>query len=1023
MNAKNIVVALIGIIFSTTVFTQIASANLLVKPANLGVLRLDAESFPYIITKSFIVGNTYDYPINIELGAERNMTSLIQLEETSFILQPHENRTINYTITLLGPGSYEGGISVQASGSSNQASIAYEAELRIIANQAESSEPQLTPEIFMALALVAAFAIAFVLMRGGKKRKMLFASIFLSLFFVSSARAADVALVVLNSQQLDQVHEQKVHDILTQMGHSVFLVDSSTTVDYTNFDLIVVVGSPSNTVRLGPFAKDIPVNDIPTIAIDASYIDDWGWVKPSGISILYSSATQKFFVYREHPITQGLPVGQKVNALTIAGKNLVDLVSSNSKLRAVATVNSDANLQLVSYAGPKTQLFNGKQVSNQSGIVYFGIPYSVYWTTDTEKLFKNAVNWLLNMEFGAPTTPILSGPASSKSKIVQYNWTASSDVSGIQYYQFQLSTTPDFSDDIIIDVQTTSLQYTANNLAVGKKYYARVRAFDWFDVPSEWSNIVSTVIDNTNIIITIIEPKPNINLTLGQTVFTKVLVQATLALQDGCSFKIGSESIGTLPYDTHVKTCSGNVTVPTTLGQNGVGNSQFTASATNVLGTTNSSSIPVFFDRSLRVTVATGQSSYTSESLITASGSVTLADNNAKVSGATVSYSVPEKSISGSTTTNSNGVYSISFSNPGKGSYTLQVTAEYDGAKDATASTSFTVSTTTTTTSRTSEVSTGGGSSSVVLMTIGVDKSITGYESEDVNFNVNIKNDGNVLLHGVKVQLKDIDFSYETTPASVDLAASKAQNYIVTLHIPDLSEGTHEFRIWGISRETDSFERTTLEVLPKKVAFIKPIRIELPIFDENVSASVNLTVENTGTAASDLTVTLEVPEGWKIEQDSITSSVDANQQKKFVFFVTPSSNNGELNFLGVYTAGDEEKNFMQGTNVTVRMRKVEATSPFTSLVSALQNPMILLPIFILMAILAGVLLKTKKVKIPSEKILLPLQALQKNFPKIFSKMPKKEIVEEESFPLFSKPRKINLASNYAKWERKYGSSR
>jgi hypothetical protein len=462
------------------------------------------------------------------------------------------------------------------------------------------------------------------------------------------------------------------------------------------------------------------------------------------------------------------------------------------------------------------------------------------------------------------------------------------------------------------------------------------------------------------------------------------------------------------------------VTVPTTLGQNGVGNSQFTASATNTLGTTNSSSIPVFFDRSLKVTASMGQSSYTSESLITASGSVTMADNNAKVTGATVLYSIPEESISGSTTTNSNGLYSISFSNPGAGSYSLQVTAKYDGAKQANASTSFTVSTPTTTTSRTSEVSTSVGSDRVVLMTIGVDKSITGYEGEDLNFNVKIKNDGNVLLHGVKVQLKDIDFSYDTAPGPVDLAAKKAQDYIVTLHIPDLSEGTHEFRIWGISRETDSFERTTLEVLPKKAAFIRPTRIELPIFYENEPTSVNLTVENIGTAASDLTVTLEVPEGWKIEQDSATSSIDVSQQKKFVFFVTPSSNNGELNFLGVYTAGDEEKNFMQGTNVTVKARKVEAISPFTSMITALQNPIILLPIFILMAIAVGFLLKTKKVKIPSGKILLPLQLIQKNFPKIFSKMPKKEIVEEESFPLFSKPRKINLASNYAKWERKYG---
>jgi len=1026
MRMKIPIIALVGILFFTLFSVSFASANLVAKPASLGVLRIDAKSFPYIFTKTFEVGNTYDFSLNIQLGTERNITSLVQVEPSSFVLQPNETKVVNYTVTLLSPGAYEGGISILASSETKQTNIAYELELRIVANTAEPSGLQVTPEIFIALALIFAVAVAILLRRGFRntkwktRNKIFFASLLLfSLLFISSANAAEIAMVVQNSQHLNPDLEQNVYNILTQMGHDVFLVDANTSVNWNDFDLIVVVGSPTSVDRLGPFASNIPVNDIPTIAIDARNVGNWGWVKSSGISILYSNQKQKVFVYSSHPINLGFPLGQQVEVHTVIGKNLVDFIAGSSKLRPIDTVNSNANTYAIAYGGPGTQLYNGKQISNHSAAIFFGIPYSLYWTQDAQKLFTNSVNWLLNIEFEPPTTPLLSGPATSKSKNVQYTWTASSDVSGIQYYEFQLAKDENFTN-VLTDIQTTSLQYTANNLAIGNKYYARVRAADWYDVPSEWSNVVSTVIDNTNIIITIVEPQPNINVTLGEIIFTKAIVQATLALQGGCTINIGAEPIGNLPYDSATKICSGNVTIPTTLGQSGIGTSQFTVSATNVLGSTNSSSIPVFFDRSLKVTVATGQSSYTSESLITASGSVTLADNNAKVSGATVSYSVPEKSISGSTTTNSNGVYSISFSNPGKGSYTLQVTAEYDGAKDATASTSFTVSTTTTTTSRTSEVSTGGGSSSVVLMTIGVDKSITGYESEDVNFNVNIKNDGNVLLHGVKVQLKDIDFSYETTPASVDLAASKAQNYIVTLHIPDLSEGTHEFRIWGISRETDSFERTTLEVLPKKVAFIKPIRIELPIFDENVSASVNLTVENTGTAASDLTVTLEVPEGWKIEQDSITSSVDANQQKKFVFFVTPSSNNGELNFLGVYTAGDEEKNFMQGTNVTVRMRKVEATSPFTSLVSALQNPMILLPIFILMAILAGVLLKTKKVKIPSEKILLPLQALQKNFPKIFSKMPKKEIVKEESFPLFSKPRKINLASNYAKWERKYG---
>src|SRR3989344_6585015 len=115
-----------------------------------------------------------------------------------------------------------------------------------------------------------------------KNKILIFTIIISSLLLVSAIKAKEIAMIVPDSQHLDSELDQKVYDILTQMGHSIFLVDGSTSVDYNDFDLIVVVGSPKNADRLGSWGSNIPVNDVPTIAIDAAHIDDWGWVKPFG---------------------------------------------------------------------------------------------------------------------------------------------------------------------------------------------------------------------------------------------------------------------------------------------------------------------------------------------------------------------------------------------------------------------------------------------------------------------------------------------------------------------------------------------------------------------------------------------------------------------------------------------------------------------------------------------------------------------------------------------------------------------
>jgi hypothetical protein len=222
--------------------------------------------------------------------------------------------------------------------------------------------------------------------------------IFVVMSLASLVHASKVALIVKNVASLNEEHEKRIKDILTEMGQQITLVDKNVNVDYTKFDLIVVAGRPllSSTQLLDSFVADIPVNNIPTIGIDSVYLDDWGWVKSNGASSLTRSDRQSVTIQEEHPLTEGFNVGQKAYVHLIPGTTTIDIVKGMHKLHTVATADKDGDLGLLAYASPNTQLYDNKIVSSHSAIVYFGVTYPLYWTSEAVSLFKNSVNWLTN---------------------------------------------------------------------------------------------------------------------------------------------------------------------------------------------------------------------------------------------------------------------------------------------------------------------------------------------------------------------------------------------------------------------------------------------------------------------------------------------------------------------------------------------------------------------------------------------------------------------------------------------------
>jgi hypothetical protein len=224
---------------------------------------------------------------------------------------------------------------------------------------------------------------------------------FLFIFFIicitfSSVQAARVALIVKDSTSLSNEFEKKIYNILLNMGFDVSPIDKNSVVDYSQFDLIVVAGRPGNVYsyeHLDDFVANIPVNDIPTIAIDSVYIDDWGWVASTGLSTLFSTGIQKIkIIDNSTSITNGYKIDNIVDVHIIGGRTIVDL--TKYKLTPIASLQYNDKNAVIAVAEAGTELYDNK--INKARIVFFGVTNPLFWTDDAVQLFKNSINWTLS---------------------------------------------------------------------------------------------------------------------------------------------------------------------------------------------------------------------------------------------------------------------------------------------------------------------------------------------------------------------------------------------------------------------------------------------------------------------------------------------------------------------------------------------------------------------------------------------------------------------------------------------------
>lgn len=620
VSAQDVTTSSTSTVTTTTTTTAGARKGLVVSPAKLGILRLTIPLFSdYVENKSFSVGNAYDYPINITLGWNGNVSQVAEHQQKEIVLQPNESRKVYYTLTISEPGFYDGGATVIAKAAGKTTYIGYQADLYVFAYKSQVPENALYAVGGLAVLAAVGFGIKKYRSgsRGGakkhaKKLKIVFAAV---LFFavssslVAAVEGADIALVVKDANSLNLDHEQRIYNILNDMGHDVFLVDKNIGVNYTNFDLVVIAGRPLGGGPLDSFVASIPANDVPTILIDYYYPDDFGWVKVPGVSSLSSSDKHKVYIQAIHPITNGFALNQKVYVHLIQGYTIVDLVKTKTNLTMIASADVDGGLPIIAYANPNTQLANGKKVGNNAAVIFIGTTYPNLWTEDMVKLFKNSVNFMTTLNFDPPSVPQLTNPAEffDKDGTVTFEWTASTHSTGIDHYQFQLATNPTFTT-LITDTSTNSLSFTISGLADQQTYYARVRAWNTLNIYSDWSNSKVTI-DSTDMLIKINAPVSGSSIAAGSSVF----VNATFATPNRmpttngtCNVTIANTFAGTIAFNKTINTCSGTVTSPTL---SFIGSSNLAVSAKNTLGNTNSSSIPIEYQGSVPQSESSSSSS------------------------------------------------------------------------------------------------------------------------------------------------------------------------------------------------------------------------------------------------------------------------------------------------------------------------------------------------------------------------------------------------------------------------------
>lgn len=202
----------------------------------------------------------------------------------------------------------------------------------------------------------------------------------------------DIAYVVNNNA------DQNLISVMSNSGYSfdIINVNNLDNVNWSNYKILLL-----GNQKFGNFITKLPVNKMPSLILDRTDINKWGWTKYSNAWVS-SNKPPTIWVYdREDMIVHGIDEFFKpydYNGLKVDGFKIyyirdytkvntvvaddVGILGRPRKGAVIATINT----------GDK--LANGK-ISGSRG-VFFGIANTELWTEDTKQIFDKSIRWLID---------------------------------------------------------------------------------------------------------------------------------------------------------------------------------------------------------------------------------------------------------------------------------------------------------------------------------------------------------------------------------------------------------------------------------------------------------------------------------------------------------------------------------------------------------------------------------------------------------------------------------------------------
>ncbi len=200
---------------------------------------------------------------------------------------------------------------------------------------------------------------------------------------------ADVAYVVKNELGVDSYLLEQLKN--NDYSYEMIYESNVGKTDFSNYYIIIV----GNQKLDNPAA--VPVDRYKSLIINSYNFYkknlDWqlGW---SGRISSVSSPSVLNVRDSSHKIVSGIP--RNFKAYSVSNSNVKSYILKGEKpvrIEIIAYSGSLASDSVIAAVSPGIKYLNGKTAQERG--VFFGITNAKYWTSETKKLFKNSLNWLI----------------------------------------------------------------------------------------------------------------------------------------------------------------------------------------------------------------------------------------------------------------------------------------------------------------------------------------------------------------------------------------------------------------------------------------------------------------------------------------------------------------------------------------------------------------------------------------------------------------------------------------------------